>query len=94
MFEKSKTTLISSTKLKKRKQSYFFHFRPRIRDLAKLFSIRERSSITSVCLRGWGLSQNADTADALEGVGGRGVKAKNSDTLRGRGGKSALIGER
>ena len=30
--------------------------------------IRERSSITSACL-GWegGLSQNADTADALEG---------------------------
>ena len=32
---------------------------------------RERSSITSARLRGWGgLSHNADTADALEGGGG------------------------
>ena len=35
-----------------------------------MFNLRERSSITSVCCGGWGwgLSQNADAADALEGV--------------------------
>ena len=41
-----------------------------IRDLFQLY-LRERSSITSARLGGvGGLSQNADTADALEGGGG------------------------
>ena len=30
-------------------------------------ALRECSSITSSCLLGWGLNQNANTADALDG---------------------------
>ena len=37
--------------------------------LGKCFDIRELLSITSARLGGWGLSQNVDTAVALEGVG-------------------------
>ena len=33
------------------------------------YSVKERSSITSAGLGGRGLNQDADTADALEGVG-------------------------